>query len=533
MNAIFTIALVGLSLGATEQQITQRVVPGRAVIPSYTQAYEAHKGQRYLVNKRHELPADMVVQGDTIELTLGPKVTTGMDQTKIKSTWAISQACGKPELTVDPNNPLVARFRADAYGVNEISVNVTDGQTMRQLTTNIYCEFSTGEAIAWNKQDVAFPKDYQKNLYIEEPGKGPSKLTGHRESMTARNPKTGRLVMVWWARGTVIMQVSDDHGITWKEAKYLLRKQGYRSGWGAICWNPLGNGGQGEFLLWGAMNTRKKEGKPNELLQYRSRDNAKSWQLVGNFTKTFQTEFGREEMASTYFGGNRMVVSQKGTIVAAMVCDQYVRAVWSDDNGATWHSSNIDDTFPQGNEDALIETLDGSRLILFARKPAREKLGRRRFESNDGGRTWQAKPDSPVPSTIVNLGLCRVDEAASDWHGRIIHSAATLQKRGHDRYRLVISVNCDISTVSEDKWDSRTLLNYGTGYCDVLYLPEDKSLLVTAETWPFGLPYTGGSLWGNTPMTRYFKLSTRYFQHLPKYNPDEQPNLIPTEKHKK
>ena len=510
-------------------EIIHRLQPGQEVIPSYTQAYRPDQRQRYLVSDRHRLPAGMVVQGDTVVLTIDKDVLDGLDQSEVTTIWSLSKACGESELIADASNPLKARFRAGGYGINGIAVDITDGKTKRQLKTEVYCEFSTGTTIEVLKQDIRLPKGYKSNPHVEKPE---AAFVGHREWMLCRNPKTGRLVMVWWAKldhpksgplgarwTALVAMISDDHGLTWRDAQIVYHQSMNRTGWGSIVWNPGGNEGQGEFLLWTATNVHEGNAKPNGMLLFRSRDNAESWDLAANHTETIRKELGRPSLRSTYFGGNRMVVTSRDTIVAAMVCNQHARAIWSGDNGASWHNSTIDDTFPKGNEDALIETVDGKRLILFARPSGGE--GRRRFESTDGGKTWEARPDSTVPATRVNFGLGRVDAPGSKWHGRIMHTASTFRNGRHDRYRLVISINSDVQGVSEKHWDSRTLLNYAASYSDVQYLPEDKSIYVIVETWPFGEEYTGKWVWGDTPMCRYFKFSPRYFEHLPEYDPDE------------
>ena len=61
------------------------------------------------------------------------------------------------------------------------------------------------------------------------------------------------------------------------------------------------------------------------------------------------------------------------------------------------------------------------------------------------------------------------------------------------------------------EWDVRLLWDTFCNYSDVLYLPDDKSLLVTVETLRPGR--TGHSC----AAIRYFKMSLRYWQALPTF----------------
>jgi hypothetical protein len=193
-----------------------------------------------------------------------------------------------------------------------------------------------------------------------------------------------------------------------------------------------------------------------------------------------------------------------------MICHQFSRTIWSDDNGRTWHAGNLDESFPQGNEDAVVETIDGARLILMARP--RGGVHNRRFESTDGGETWTAKQDTPLPTAVVNFGLDKIVRPGTPEHGRVVYSAAATRIGPHQgRQRLVVAINRDPIHVARDQWDVRLLWDASCNYSDVLYVPDDQSLLVTAETMHPGV--TGYSY----AAIRYFKMSLRYWNALPAY----------------
>jgi lysophospholipase L1-like esterase len=492
----------------TEQTIIkQRILPAHPVSPSAEIDYNPLRGQRYAVNSRHKIPADMVVQGDTVELT----VVTDAPAENMSVQRQLKKKCGSPILKPDPANPLKVSFLADGYGENIVEAVINIGKKTSRLTTVINVEFSSGILVD-NTHVVRMPPDARTNEFIR-PFK--NKLFGYREQVTALNPNTGRLVTTWQVKfasgdvapmGIAVMH-SDDFGITWQDKRYLFIQEPSNSGWGSICWNPAGNEGKGEFLIWGCSHVRIPE---NRLILWRSRDNGLTWQHVGDSQDSIVKEFGIEDTKLTYFGVNRTVATKQGTLVSPMVSRQYVRAIWSDDNGATWHNSNIDNSFPQGNEDAIVETIDGGKLILLARSRGPQ----RRFESIDGGKTWVAKSNCVLPTTAVNFGLDKIVEPGSPEHGYILHCAAVTRKGPHKgRQRLGVSVNTDAKDVAPDKWTTRLLLDYNANYSDILYIPHDKSIFASVETRHFG------TMLKKTPgvAIRYFKMSYRYWKTLPIY----------------
>ena len=84
------------------------------------------------------------------------------------------------------------------------------------------------------------------------------RLTDHREQVTARNPKTGRLITLWQVKfgqgddcpmGVAVMS-SGDQGVAVARtnAIYTCSPAKIVDG-GSLVWNPAGNDGRGEFLL--------------------------------------------------------------------------------------------------------------------------------------------------------------------------------------------------------------------------------------------------------------------------------------------
>ena len=490
-----------------EVRIEQRIIPGKTFLVSDGTTYDV--GERFRVGQQHQIPGDMVVQGDTVLLTA---TGDGLDQTT-QARWRLVRGWGKPKLTPDPRNPLIARFVADGYGVNEIAFEtVADGSSVTR-NTNVFVEFSTDNMLVTG-ESVSLPPNALQNPFIDQVDQ---KIKDHREQVTARNPDNGCLVTMWQVKfGTgdahpmaVATMTSEDRGITWKNKQYIYRHAGDNSGWGSLCWSPGGNNGKGEFLLWTCSHVRSPD---NRIMLFRSRDDGHSWQHVGDYQQAIAKAFGLPNALLTYFGVNRTVRTLRGALVSPMVCSDGVRTIRSEDNGQTWHASNLDKSFPQGNEDALVETIDGNRLILMARRGG-NVMHNRRFESVDGGVTWTAKQDTTLPTARVNFGLDKIAEPGTPEHGQVVYASAASRDVPHGRHQLVVAVNRDPIGVSRNEWDVRLLWDTSCNYSDVLYLPDDKSLLVTVETLRPGR--TGHSC----AAIRYFKMSLRYWRTLPPLAP--------------
>ena len=504
---------VGLLFAGVRGEIVlkQGIERGRRVTPSVSVPYRPRDGQRFVVSSAHQIPSDMVVQGDTVRLRVG-----GVDANRVQQPrWILRQRKGNASLGKG-TDIIETRFHADGFGKNVIEFcAVIDGQTVRHETT-IFVEFSTENMIEVG-HPVPLPADHQPGVPVRKPQ---LPELNHREQCTVRHPGTGRLVTFWQVNylpeqpddgpmGVAVMH-SDDHGITWTNKRYLYLNPQDNSGWGTMGWNPRGNGGRGELLLFTCSHIRSPD---NRLMLFRSRDAGETWRHLDDLQRAIAGRFGKKNALLTYFGVNRLIATSRGTLVAPMVVDHYERVIWSDDNGESWRSSNIDHQFPHGNENAIVETVDGGRLILFARPHYDVPAHNYRFESSDGGRTWSDVGRSWLPTAVANLGVDVIREPGTAWHGHVLHACAATKSGPHGgRQRTVLAINSDPVDVRPDAWDMRLLWDARANYSDVLYLPEDRSIFVSIETI---LPGTDSPL--GYEAIRYFKMSHRYWQHLPRY----------------
>ena len=498
-----------------EVRIEQRIVPGKTFLVSDGTTYDA--GERFRVSPQHEIPDHMVVQGDTVLLTA---TGDGLDRAT-SPQWRLVRGWGTPKLTPDLQNPRIARFVADGYGVNEIAFEALVNGNRVMRVASVFVEFSTDNMLV-SGEPVSIPANAGQNPFIDQLNQ---KVRDHREQCTARNPHNGHLVTMWQVKfGTddqhpmaVAAMTSEDRGLTWKNKRYVYRHAGDNSGWGSVGWNSGANGGKGEFLLWTCSHVRSPD---NRIMLFRSRDDGQSWQHVGDYQQAIAKALGRPNALLTYFGVNRTICTLRGAIVSPMVCRGGVRTIRSEDNGQTWQGSNLDSSFPQGNEDALVETIDGGRLILMAR-PGGNELHNRRFESVDEGKSWTAKQDTTLPTARVNFGLDKIVEPGTPEHGRVVYASAATRTSNRGRQQLVVALNRDPIRVSRNEWDVRLLWDTLCNYADVLYLPDDKSLLVTVETlFPGRTNHSCAAI-------RYFKMSLRYWRALPPLAPAGDPAASP------
>lgn len=492
--------------------ITRQIKPGRPFTTADGSRYEPGRGERFLVNADHSLPGDMVVQGDTVVLRLngGAKTDTRSRQ------WRIKKAAGNPSLQPDSKDPFVARFLADGYGENviEFSGMVCGKQVVCESIVKVH--FSTANMLV-SGEAVALPPEADAK-FVRSPT---LPVRDHREQVTARNPRTGRLVTLWQVKfgagddspmGVATM-TSDDCGLTWGNKQYLYRQDGDNSGWGTLGWHAHANGSRGEFLLWTCSHVRSER---NRLMLFRSRDNGETWQWVGDFQQPIAAALGRPDARLIYFGVNRMIATRHGTLLAPLVVSHRASVLRSADDGRSWQVANFSGTDSRGDEDALVETLDGGKVILMAR-PASNGHNHQYVSTNDG-RSWASLPDTTLPTARVNFGLDKIVDPDLPENGCVIYSAAATRRGLHQgRQRLVVAMNEDVKRLAEDHWDVRLLWDATCHYSDILYLPEDKSILVTVETINPGVSDH------NYAAIRSFKMSIPYWRSLPSYREQALP----------
>jgi sialidase-1 len=250
----------------------------------------------------------------------------------------------------------------------------------------------------------------------------------------------------------IICNRSTDGGHTWSEPYTIALGTGVNHGFGdcALAWSNDDNGLIAGFVggpgLWYSTPSN-----PIRTYICKSYDNGQTWTEPEDITNFI---FGdnciipeqRTWRASFFGSGNGLRTSTGRIMFVAAIRETtaqvlYNHAVYSDDNGHTWHVSGRAST--SGDEAKVTELVDG-RILMSIRH-----AGNRWYNiSEDGGETWQ-----PTTSTWYDI-------TAPACNGDMIRY--TSENQGHDKNRLLHSVP------------------YGNSRTDVtVYVSYDEG-----ETWP-------------------------------------------------
>ncbi len=192
----------------------------------------------------------------------------------------------------------------------------------------------------------------------------------------------------------IVCRRSTDGGHTWSEPYTIAQGTGYNHGFGdcVLAWTNDDNGLIAGFVggvgLWNSTPS-------NPIRSYiaRSYDNGQTWTEPEDITDFI---FGsncvvpehRTWRASFFGSGNGLITSTGRIMFVAAIRETTAQslnnyAVYSDDNGITWHVSGRASV--SGDEAKVTELVDG-RILMSIRHN-----GKRWYNiSNDGGETWQS-----------------------------------------------------------------------------------------------------------------------------------------------
>ena len=240
----------------------------------------------------------------------------------------------------------------------------------------------------------------------------------------------------WWDKGVQVRR-SEDGGKTWG-APITIANPGWQGG-GLTVDETTGN-------ILAFIEDRYVGNDPGgvELTIYRSADHGLTWQAQagtvihkdsnGNVPSMHMAEHGITlrrgkhkgrllRPARDYAGGDR----------GSQWSEMYTTAIYSDDGGKTWHSS---DPFPAlGTGEGTVAELSDGRIYYNTRRhydpPGSTYDPTRRWEawSDDGGATWK----DPAISTLPDGSL---EEGANGCHGGLVR----LPVGGRD---ILLYSNCD------------------------------------------------------------------------------------------
>ena len=281
----------------------------------------------------------------------------------------------------------------------------------------------------------------------------------------------------------IICNRSTDGGHTWSEPYTIALGTGVNHGFGdcALAWSNDDNGLIAGFVggpgLWYSTPSN-----PIRTYICKSYDNGQTWTEPEDITNFI---FGdnciipeqRTWRASFFGSGNGLRTSTGRIMFVAAIRETtaqvlYNHAVYSDDNGQTWHVSGRAST--SGDEAKVTELVDG-RILMSIRH-----AGNRWYNiSEDGGETWQ-----PTTSTWYDI-------TAPACNGDMIRY--TSENQGHDKNRLLHSVpygnsRTDVTVyVSYDEGETwpvkKCIVPYSSAYSSLCILPDGTIGLYVEEAY--------------------------------------------------
>ena len=281
----------------------------------------------------------------------------------------------------------------------------------------------------------------------------------------------------------IICNRSTDGGHVWSEPYTIALGTGVNHGFGdcALAWSNDDNGLIAGFVggpgLWYSTPSN-----PIRTYICKSYDNGQTWTEPEDITNFI---FGdnciipeqRTWRASFFGSGNGLHTSTGRIMFVAAIRENtaqvlYNHAVYSDDNGQTWHVSGRAST--SGDEAKVTELVDG-RILMSIRH-----AGNRWYNiSEDGGETWQ-----PTTSTWYDI-------TAPACNGDMIRYTSVNQ--GHDKNRLLHSVpygnsRTDVTVyVSYDEGETwpvnKCIVPYSSAYSSLCILPDGTIGLYVEEAY--------------------------------------------------
>ena len=281
----------------------------------------------------------------------------------------------------------------------------------------------------------------------------------------------------------IVCNRSTDGGQTWSEPYTIALGTGVNHGFGdcALAWSNDENGLIAGFVggpgLWNSTPSN-----PIRTYIAKSYDNGQTWTDPEDITDFI---FGdncivpeqRTWRASFFGSGNGLRTSTGRIMFVAAIRENtaqvlYNHAVYSDDNGQTWHVSGRASI--SGDEAKVVELVDG-RILMSIRH-----AGNRWYNiSVDGGETWQ-----PTTSTWYDI-------TAPACNGDMIRYTSVNQ--GHDKNRLLHSVpygnsRTDVTVyVSYDEGETwpvkKCIVPYSSAYSSLCVLPDGTIGLYVEEAY--------------------------------------------------
>ena len=281
----------------------------------------------------------------------------------------------------------------------------------------------------------------------------------------------------------IVCNRSTDGGHTWSGPYTIALGTGVNHGFGdcALAWSNDDNGLIAAFVggpgLWSSTPT-------NPIRSYiaRSYDNGQTWTEPEDITHFI---FGstciypsQTTWRASFFGSGNGLRTSTGRIMfvaairegSAQSLNNY--AVYSDDNGQTWHVSGRAST--AGDEAKVTELVDG-RILMSIRHG-----GNRWYNiSEDGGETWQPTTSTwyDITAPACNGDMIRfTSENQGHYRNRLLHSVPYGSQRSH--------VSVYVSYDEGETWPIRKdIVPYSSAYSSLCILPDGTIGLYVEEAY--------------------------------------------------
>ena len=279
----------------------------------------------------------------------------------------------------------------------------------------------------------------------------------------------------------IVCNRSTDGGHTWSEPYTIALGTGYNQGFGdcALAWSNDDNGLIAVFVggvgLWNSTPS-------NPIRSYKSYsyDNGQTWtepEDITNFIFGDNCIYPSQTIwRASFFGSGNGLLTSTGRIMfvaairegSAQSLNNY--AVYSDDNGATWHVSGRASV--GGDEAKVTELVDG-RILMSIRH-----AGKRWYNiSEDGGETWQPTTSiwNDITAPACNGDLIRYTSVNQGFNkNRLLHSVPY----GSQRTNVSVYISYD----EGETWPVRkTIVPYSSAYSSLCILPDGTIGLYVEE----------------------------------------------------
>ena len=288
----------------------------------------------------------------------------------------------------------------------------------------------------------------------------------------------------------IVCRRSTDGGHTWSEPYTIAQGTGYNHGFGdcVLAWTNDDNGLIAGFVGGGGL-WNSTPSNPIRSYIARSYDNGQTWTEPEDITDFI---FGsncvvpehRTWRASFFGSGNGLITSTGRIMFVAAIRETTAQslsnyAVYSDDNGITWHVSGRASV--SGDEAKVTELVDG-RILMSIRHN-----GKRWYNiSNDGGETWQSSTSTwnDITAPACNGDMIRYTSVNQGFNkNRLLHSVPF----GSSRTDVSVYISYD----EGETWPVRKcIVPYSSAYSSLCVLPDGTIGLYVEEEYPGNSGYS-------------------------------------------